>query len=380
MVGMKEAHERWVRECLRIETRVAPARVREHVHSALMAVDRMPRYVYAAPCLLNESEVRRLVRPPADPSVMLPWFVQDKLLLAFWPLTESNGPFMDVIEHGTAERHISAEWWEDPVRSAWFITLLNRALNKLTGRRGLNLDKAHKRYYFEPIREEVLRDDEPNGNIPALVKPRTVPYRPLNMASSEIHVVWQPKKKSTGELRPHWKHRAVGLRFHRVSPDQWVLSLRPEHRFTTDGFTPLLPKATGRRATRAKSRMYNIDFLAELQFWRHFLADGGPFIEMNLGHERIVVDAHLLAGEIDWPGVRGDSVSFKNELTEMDLFTSAAYFAALEAGLEEDDEEDDDNEASDAELDEWEVEELGALSEEQDPLEDDVDVEGGSEL
>jgi hypothetical protein len=272
---------------------------------------------------------------------------------------------------GAAERHETREWWDDPVRSGWLVTLLNRALNKLTGRRGLNLDKAHKRYYFEPVREELVPNENEPGTSPTVVtKPRKVSYRPLNSSTSELHVVWQPKKRSTGELRNHWKHRAVGLRFHRVSPDQWVLSLRPEHRFTTDGFTPMVPKATGRRATREKSRMYNIDLLAELQFWRDFLADGKPFIEMNFGQERLVVDAHLLAGEIEWPGVAGDSVSFKNERAELDLFTSAAYFTALEAGLDDDDEPDDDGGGSDADLDEWEAEELDALAAEQEALED----------
>src|SRR5204862_356603 len=84
-------------------------------------------------------------------------------------------------------------------------------------------------YYFEPVREEAPADGEPNGAAVVIARPRTIPYRPLNMASSEIHVVWQPKKKSTGEVRGHWTHRAIGLRFHRVSPDQWVLSMRPEH-------------------------------------------------------------------------------------------------------------------------------------------------------
>lgn len=364
LLGIKESHESWVRERLRIDARASAPRRREHIHSALLAVDRMPRYVYTAPCLIGDGDVRARIRAPADPSVMLPSFVQDKLLIAFWPLTEPHGPFADVIhEAGAAERQETREWWDDPVRSGWLVTLLNRALNKLTGRRGLNLDKAHKRYYFEPEREEVTPEGSEPGASPTIVaRPRKVTYRPLSLSTSELHVVWQPKKRSTGELRNHWKHRAVGLRFHRVSPDQWVLSLRPEHRFTTDGFTPMVPKATGRRATREKSRMYNIDLLGELQFWRDFLADGKPFIEMNFGHERLVIDAHLLAGEIEWPGVTGDSVSFKNERAEMDLFASAAYDAALEAGLDDDDELEDDGGGSDADLDDWEAEELDALA------------------
>jgi hypothetical protein len=32
---------------------------------------------------------------------------------------------------------------------SWFVNLLNRSLNKLTGRKGLYLDKSHHRYFFQ---------------------------------------------------------------------------------------------------------------------------------------------------------------------------------------------------------------------------------------
>ena len=38
-------------------------------------------------------------------------------------------------------------------------------------------------------------------------------YRPLNESRATRSVVWQPKKKATGEARNYWLHRAVGLRF-----------------------------------------------------------------------------------------------------------------------------------------------------------------------
>ena len=74
----------------------------------------------------------------------------------------------------------------EPDRLGWYIALLNRCLNKLTGRLGLRLDRDHRRYYFEP--------DEPGS-------PMEVTYRPLNATKATRSVVWQPVKQSTGEAR-----------------------------------------------------------------------------------------------------------------------------------------------------------------------------------
>ena len=75
------------------------------------------------------------IRAPADATVLLPFIVRAEKLISFWPLTEPHSPFTDVIsEPGAAERHRSADWWADPDLSGWYVTLLNRSLNKLTGR------------------------------------------------------------------------------------------------------------------------------------------------------------------------------------------------------------------------------------------------------
>src|SRR5205085_3289306 len=121
----------------------------------------------------------------------------------------------------------------------------------------------HRRFYFPQLvtGEELVLN-----------------YKPLNMNSTERKVVWRPKRKTTGEPRPYWFHRAVGLRFIRSGPSSWVLALRPELRVTTDGQTPLEARRIGGRVTRKKARWYNYDLLAEVQFWRDYLGDSRPRI------------------------------------------------------------------------------------------------------
>jgi len=326
LVGMKETHERWVREVwAREQAQVAVAAPRgsdivtEVVHSTLLAVDVMPRFAYAAPCELLEAEVRQRLRPLVDGQVMLPFIVRERKVIAFADLSNPDGPFADVITApGAAERHEAVDWWKDPNLTRWYVELLNRALNKLTGRRGLNLDKEHRRYYFEPNRDAHGRPFA-----------RTITYRPLNQAVSEKHVVWQPVSRRTGQPRGPWTHLAVGLRFHRVSPVRWVLSIRPERRFTIDGSTPLVPKGIGRRATRAKARMYNYDLLGEVQFWKEFLSGGDPRIILPFGGQSLVVHAELLTVEVQWPGVPDDAKPFANVTADEDFFTQAAYDQVL---------------------------------------------------
>ena len=85
-------------------------------------------------------------------------------------------------------------------------------------------------------------------------KAKEVSYRPLNKAIDTKQVVWQPCSKRTGQPRPYWLHRAVNLRFHRVSLLQWFLSIRPEFRVTKDGINLEAAEKIGSRITRKKQQ------------------------------------------------------------------------------------------------------------------------------
>lgn len=343
LLNIKAEHEKWVRQRLSEEEErvAAPLLKVETFHSTLLRARSVPRFIYVANCELDERDVKKHLTHSTQPDIALPYIVREKKLITFTPLTDASGPFVRAISSlGEVERHDATEWWGDPDRRAWYVTLLNRALNKITGRRGLNLDKDHQRYYFDPLRSN-------SGE----ALPRNIEYQPLNNPLSTKSVVWQPKRRKTGEPRNYWIHLAVALRFHLVSPRDWVLSIRPERRFTTDGFTSLAGKATGRRATSLKSRMYNYGLLSELQFWKEYLADRQPNIILNFGEQSLVIPAELVSGVIQWPGVPGDHKRFDNVAREHDLFSSAAYERAIST----------EGSSPDADVDFWELQELEAL-------------------
>lgn len=340
LVGIKEAHERRVREQLASTPALKPPQQQtELVHSTLLAVDQLPRHVYTAPCSLLERNVVSKVRYPQNRETLLPFIVREQKLISFADLTDGEGPFAAALEgSAAAERHDVGNWVRDENLSQWLVALLNFSIGKHAALIGLRYDKEHRRHYFEPTVDK--------GGNPAK---REVTYRPMNQPSSSRQVAWNPIRKKTGEPKRHWIHLAVGLRFHRISPAQWVLSLRPEHRFTTDGYTPISPKGTGRRATSTKSRMYNGQLIADVHFWRAFLTRGQPRMMLSFGNQSLVIDGQLLSADVKWPGVRDDAIPFANADVEDDLFTSAAYVHALA------------NMYPDAELSELELDDIAVL-------------------
>lgn len=329
--AIKEAHELWVEKTLGMGRggdgyAVQPPRVVEMVHSTLLPVERMPAYVFGAPCDIGERDVQGQLGRLRD-GEMAPYIVRGKMLYAFQDLAERGNPFEGVVVGQPVERFGVEEWWTDPDRLRWFIQLLNRTLNKLTGRRGLRFDREHRRYYFAPAEPGV---------------PFAVTYKPLNKRRASRAVVWQPKKKATGEARPYWFHRAASLGFLRTSARGWALSIRPELRITVDGVNPPASETIGGKVTRKKSRTFNYNLLAEVQFWRDYLSESQPRILLPFGHARqtIVVPTTLMRGDVTWPGIPKEHAKpFKNVEYVDDLFTWAE-FRSIEEGLEELDEDE----------------------------------------
>jgi hypothetical protein len=325
LVQMKKDHEYWVREQLSVEKRFqhtyGPPKefIKEQVYSTLLPVKRIPLYVYQAPCSLNPTEIKQEIITPKDPRIMLPFILRGGNLITFYNLKQENNPFNTIINPKDVERQHSPVWWEDPDLYRWYVTLLNNSLNKLTGRRRLNLDKEHSRYYFEPA---------PHGNN------RYITYRSLSRRRTTRRVAWQPKFRHSGDLKNYWEHLAVSLRFHLVSRTGWCLSVRPERRFTRDGYTPLTPKGIGRRSTSRKSHMYNIDVLKEVNFWRDYLSYGSPRILFRFGQQSIIVENEMMNTEISWPGVPEDSKPLKKMYYDDSLFTYAEYQEVLRSEME----------------------------------------------
>lgn len=335
----KEDHEAQILEATgkAVTKQIAQqSNIQETVHSTLFNVIGLPGYVYSAPCRYTIlDEVKNHISKPADDKEIYPFVTRGNELYAFQNLSDHRGPFRDVVARNKVQAHACREWWDDPVKLLLYIELLNRSLNKLTGRKGLRWDREHKRYYFQP--------DTP-GQI------KEITYRPLNVATGSKQVVWQPITKRTGQPKSYWLHRAVGLRFHRVSSSQWCLSIRPEFRVTRDGITPLASEKIGAKVTRKKSRMFNYDLLNEVNFWRDFLCEGNPRIILSYGEQRMIISSEMAQTEIEWPGIPEKYAKpFKNIEYVENLFTWAEL-ENIDVDVDTDDDEDEfDEEVEDDE-------------------------------
>lgn len=309
--AMKERHESWVESRLTLGTngRIPEglSLETETIYSSALPVTRLPRFVYGVACdARTPAQVAERLRRVAQ-GEMAPFILKSGMLLTFQNLNDQEGPFADWVPGQSAERFDANEWLSDTDKSGWYIDLLNRALNKLTGRRGLMLDGDHHRYYFRPPQAETEL---------------TIKYRPLNKRQASRSVVWQVRRRSTGEARGYWYHRAVSLRFLRLTSRDWALSIRPELHVTRDGIQPIASDKIGARVTKKKSRRFNYDLLSEVNFWRDFLSQSKPRIVLSFGAQEVVISTNLLQGTVAWPGIPQEYAKpFANVEYLDDLFT-----------------------------------------------------------
>lgn len=318
------------------ETGGGTSYVKESVHSTLLPVLAMPAHVYGAKGDFCDGDERRIAKELAAvpySEELCPFVIRSNTLFAFNNLRYRGGPFSKIVDADKVEDWQSRDWWLEKDRSRWYADLLNRTLNKLTGRLSLVLDRQHRRYFFQSKNagEEL-----------------EISYRPLNQKSlTSRKVVWQPINKRTGLPRPRWNHLAVALRFLRVDSQGWCLSIRPEMRLTKDGLTSIESKRIGGTVTRIKSRMFNYDLLEEINFWRDYLSGGRPRITLKFGLKQyIVISTTMMSAQIEWPGIPEEHAKeFRNIEYEEDLFSSAELADLEEDAQDEADEWDEREEA-----------------------------------
>lgn len=315
LLQFKTDHEQWVRLQLSKQQEsegLAPANppVTEQVYSNVLPVTQLPHYIYSGLTTVSESEIKELISWPADNRILTPYFVEGGNLYAFNDLKDFESPFAKIVDPLSAKHHTLNEWADNPDQMRWYVQLLNRALNKITGRLDLKLDKDHHRYFFEP--------EEPG-------KEKRVSYQSVGGIRPERSVAWNPHFRHNNAPKAYWEHLAVGLRFHRLAEMCWGLAIRPERRFTKDGFDPLEGKTTGKKSTKSKSRMYNFDVLQEVQFWRDYLSQGKPRIYCPFGNQALVIENTLLSASISWPEISGDVANRMAASYEDDLFSLAEW-------------------------------------------------------
>jgi hypothetical protein len=103
----------------------------------------------------------------------------------------------------------------------------------------------------------------------------------------------------------------------------------------------------GRRVTKKKSKLFNYDLLAEVQFWRSFLSRGNSTIVFPFGssEQNMVISTSLASGEVRWPGIPAEhDKPFGNIGFVDDLFTwgeSEGLFDESDRYETQDDDDDD---------------------------------------
>jgi hypothetical protein len=289
--------------------------INEVLYSTLLPVTRMPKYIFSAPCSYGDSQQKEAAKKVlvSETPYLCPFIIRNGgVLLAFNDLRQPDGPFRNIIDLSRVRISKTESWLSNPDRAKWFMSLLNRTLNKLTGRKKLQLDVLHHRYFFNA--------DEQG-------KEKSVEYRPLNQSTTSRKVVWRPVRKSTNEPRNFWYHLAVNLRFVYVGQAQWCFSIRPEMRVTKDGVEPLDSEQIGSHVTRQKSHIFNYDLLEYVNFWRDYLSAGQPRITMRFGEKvGIIIPTTLMASKVQWPGIPEEFAKpFTNIDYGEDLFTSAEF-------------------------------------------------------
>lgn len=323
LTALREDHERWVESRLGHSTNQQAQTLRtDKLYSTLLPVELMPRHVYSA-----ETSLRRYRELPDVQAghwpLMIACALHDRRLWAFQDLRETGGPFSQCVDPHSTERLEMEELASDPDGHRLVQQILNRSINKLTGRHDLMFDRDKGRHFFLPEEKGV---------------PRTESYLTLTGREGSLSVVWQPLIKASGERRDYWMHRAVGLQFLQIGPGDWCLSVRPGFSITADGYESHPSSKIGSKITKRRSRMYNADILKELQFWRHYLSDGLPRIVMKFSEQQAVhISSTLSSCAVEWPGIPPEfDISYSNVRYLDTLFTIAEVIEQEKASHEDD--------------------------------------------
>jgi hypothetical protein len=276
------------------EERFLSENVMETLRATIMPVVALPSGVMSA-TLANpqhcEGDIARAMRWPTDRCVTVPFIIREGRLHTFASLRVQDHPFAGLVRREEPHWTEAAHMWGDPEGHRRYVALLNKALTGHLGAQRIRYDREHHRYWFLPDGSRERR---------------TVVYSSKQGRRLTKEVVRRRVRRSTGELK-EWVHVAADLRFEHVAPESWVLAVRPEFQFTSDGQMPLSPKQQGSKSTRKKSHIYNEGYLDRVHFWVEFLGNGSNHMLVKAADQRIRVRCELQAPSVRWPGVPLDT-------------------------------------------------------------------------
>lgn len=88
-------------------------------------------------------EAKQAVKFPSTGDTF--FIIREGRVFCFQNLRMEDNPFVDLIaDPSSVIRHHARDWWLVPDKARWYVDLLNRCLNKLTGRKGIGSDGAEK--------------------------------------------------------------------------------------------------------------------------------------------------------------------------------------------------------------------------------------------
>ncbi len=330
--GFKEIHEQLIQNATAFvknkSVGVSKPYVNEKIYSTLFEVIKSPVYIYFSRPIDNAFVSGKFDDIEVNSDIILPYIYKEGSILTFQNPMEENNPFHNLVDKKTVTQVSCRKIWEDTIKVNWYVELVNKAIRIFMEQKDFQWDDDHKRYFFAPDAPGETKD---------------IIYRPLNQKEDKKHVVWRPITKKTGLAKSYWLHRALNIRFIRVTPTQWCVSLRPEFRVTSDGLKTIPSRKIGAKITKKKSRMFNYDLLGEINFWRSILSNNEPRIILNFGNSSLLISSTMLSGDIAWPGIPEKfTKSFSNVEYAEDLFTWHKLQQLQEEDIDMDDFDDED--------------------------------------
>ncbi len=283
----------------------------EFLYASFLPISHLPRFVFSAETPYRKNNILELfdiLNTQEHKDVLYAFELRDKRLHTFFDLREPNNPFRGACDKTTIDVSKATDLWENPDSHRLYIALLNRSLTSYLKKRGVAYDAEHFRHYFLPDKITVERK---------------FTYKSLAGKNTSKALVHNPVTKATGLPKSYWIHLAANLSFQQIEQRQWVFTIRPERHLTKDGYESYTHSSIGSKITKIKSRMYNWEYLQEIQLWREFLTNAKPRLYLSFGKQSIVIENTLLKEGIQWVGIPNDEKDFISQKHPEDLFSYA---------------------------------------------------------
>lgn len=310
---MKLLHEQKVAQSLQkgtLDSREGET-TKESLYASFLPVLLLPEFVFSAETPYRRDNIQDLfeyLKANESRDILYAFELREKKIFTFYNLNEPQNPFWGTYNRSTVEVLKAIDLWAESDGHRLYVALLNRALNSFLRKKGVIYDPNHHRHFFQADKEKIKR---------------TFTYQALSGRRTTKAVVYQPTTRATGLPKSYWIHLAANLSFQQIAPQQWVFTIRPERHITKDGYEPYLHTSIGSKVTRIKSRMYNWEYLQEIQLWREFITQASPKLVLRFGKQAIIIENTLLEGTIEWIGVPDDKKDFVARKHDEDLFSFA---------------------------------------------------------